>query len=140
MRSLFGLTRDFERAVDQLFQGNYDRESGDLGAWHPAVDIRQTKEGVELIADLPGMDENDVEVLSEGNRLTLKGERKQQTEATEDEWYRCERTHGKFQRSFVLPRDIEMGKAKATFKNGVLTVSVPMKEEAKPQRLQIKAG
>ena len=108
------------------------------GSWVPPVDVRETKDSLEIAAELPGIDPKDVEVSVEGGVLTLKGAR-QFEKATEGETYhRVERAYGAFERSFTLPTNVDAEKIQAAYRHGVLHLSVPKREEAKPKAISIK--
>ncbi len=113
------LTRDFEMAPFGNLLG------GTWGAYHPRVDIREDEKEFTISAELPGMDEKDVDVTLTRNVLRLRGEKKHESEEKKADYHRTERSYGSFERSIQLPEDIEAGKAEATFKKGVLTVRVP---------------
>jgi len=108
------------------------------GSWMPAVDVRETKEAVEIQAELPGIDPKDVNVSVEGGVLTIKGSR-QFEKATEGETYhRVERAYGSFERSFTLPTNVDPEKINAAFRQGLLHLTLPKREEAKPKAISIK--
>jgi HSP20 family protein len=115
-----------------------DRES--FGGWHPPVDIYEDKDGVVLKAELPGMKKDDIDVRVENNVLTMNGQRKREQEVKEDGYYRCERSYGSFSRSFSLPTTVDVKKINASYKDGVLTVSLPKLEEAKPKQIDVKVA
>jgi HSP20 family protein len=108
--------------------------------WNPAVDIFETENHVVFKAELPGFDANNIEVNLENNVLTLKGERKFEKEAKEENYYRVEREYGTFLRSFVLPRAVEVEKVSAEYKDGVLKVLLPKREETKPKSIPVAAA
>ncbi|MDD5555843.1 MAG: Hsp20/alpha crystallin family protein [bacterium] len=126
------LSRVFDTSVGRLF--------GDPGAvvWSPALDIYEDKESIVVKADLPGMKEEDVDISIQGNTLTLRGERKQESEVKEKDFYRCERYYGSFQRCLELPFPVDQGKVKASYKGGVLEVRLPKAEEAKEKKIRIE--
>jgi len=101
------------------------------------VDIYETEEAIVLKAELPGVDPKDVEVRVEDNTLYLKGERKFEKEVKEQNYHRVERSYGSFARSFSLPNSISTDKVKAEFKDGLLTLTMPKREEAKPKTIKI---
>ena len=108
------------------------------GSWMPAVDVRETKEAVEIQAELPGIDPKDVNVSVEGGVLTIKGSRLFE-KATEGETYhRVERAYGSFERSFTLPTNVDPEKINAAFRQGLLHLTLPKREEAKPKAISIK--
>lgn len=106
-------------------------------AWNPSVDIYEHEGNLVLKAEVPGIDEDDIEVKLEDNTLTLKGERKYENEVKEENYHRVERSYGSFYRSFSLPQNIEVDKIKAETENGILKITMPKKEELKPKKIKI---
>jgi HSP20 family protein len=108
----------------------------------PAVDIAETAKGYEITAELPGIDEKNVEVGYADGMLTIKGEKKDEKEEKKENYYLSERSYGSFQRSFRVPDGVDADKVEASFKNGVLTVTLPKTPEAqkKDKRIEIKQG
>ena len=107
-------------------------------AWMPPVDIYQSGDHeVVLKAELPDMSREDVDVNIENFVLTIKGEKKLASDVKDDQFHHVERRYGKFSRSFSLPQTVDSGKVVADFKNGVLTVRLPLREEAKPRQVKI---
>jgi HSP20 family protein len=107
-------------------------------AWMPPVDIYQSGDHeVVLKAELPDMSREDVDVNIENFVLTIKGEKKLASDVNDDQFHHVERRYGKFSRSFSLPQTVDSGKVVADFKNGVLTVRLPLREEAKPRQVKI---
>ena len=104
----------------------------------PNIDMTETEDEVAITADLPGMEEKDVEITIENDTLTLRGSRKEEHEEKEKNYYLSERTYGEFQRMIPLPASIDTEKAKAVFKNGVLKVSLPKLPEAKTHKKKIE--
>jgi HSP20 family protein len=107
------------------------------GAWSPAVDIYEKDGNIVLKAELPGIEAKDVDVTVENNILTLRGERQFDQEVQRENYQRVERSYGAFTRSFTLPTVVETEKIKAEFKDGVLRMTLPKKEEAKPKQISI---
>lgn len=105
--------------------------------WSPAVDIYETENELVLTAELPGVDEKDVEIKIEDNTLTLKGERKFEKETKEENYHRIERAYGSFFRSFSLPNYIDQEKISAEYENGLLRIHMPKKAEVKPRKVKI---
>ena len=106
--------------------------------WMPPVDIFQTSEHeLVLKAELPDMSREDIDINIENFVLTIKGEKKVSTDVKEDQFYRIERRYGAFSRSFSLPRTVDAAKVAAEYKNGVLTVRLPLREEAKPRQVKV---
>jgi HSP20 family protein len=111
-----------------------------LTIWTPAVDIFETEHEIVLKAELPDIDEKDIDVRVEKNTLTLSGERKFEKEYKEENALRMERYYGTFSRTFTLPNIVKLDAVKAEYKNGVLTVKLPKLEEAKPKQIKIAVG
>jgi HSP20 family protein len=105
--------------------------------WAPAVDIYETENELVLTAEVPGVEEKDVEIKIEDNTLTLKGERKFEKETKEENYHRIERAYGAFLRSFSLPNYIDQDKINAEYENGLLKVHMPKKPEVKPRKVKI---
>ena len=115
-------------------------EEMSLGSWIPPVDIVEEKDQILLTAELPGFQEKDIEIQMEGGVLTLRGERKTETENEGKTFHRIERSYGQFVRSFTLPNNVDREKIKANFHNGLLQIELPKREEAKPRQIKISAG
>ncbi|MBI4228522.1 MAG: Hsp20/alpha crystallin family protein [Deltaproteobacteria bacterium] len=107
------------------------------GAWSPAVDIHETDDTYVVSADLPGLNKEDIHIDVEDNTITIKGEKKFEEKVPRDKYIRVERTYGTFVRSFSLPQNVDSKKIKATFKDGILDLTLPKKEEAKPKKIAI---
>jgi HSP20 family protein len=130
--------RELEDRLNRLF-GSWPIEAEALtGTWYPAVDIRETKDAFILEADLPGLKKEDIEVTVVDDVVTIKGERKEEEERKSDGYHRYERVYGAFQRSFRIPGGIEAKGVEAKFENGVLTVTLPKPEEAKPKQIEVQ--
>ena len=111
------------------------------GRWVPAVDIYETeKDGLVLKAELPDMKREDISVTVENNTLTLKGERKFEGEARQEQFHRVERVYGTFSRSFRLPQTVDATKIAAEYKNGVLTVTLPVRAESRPRTINVEVA
>lgn len=127
---------------NQLFNETFARAFGNQQevsprAWVPPVDIGETEDSLVLKAELPGIKPDDVEIRVEDNTLYLKGERKFEKEVKEENLHQVERSYGTFSRSFALPSSIDSDKVKAEYQNGVLTLTMPKREEAKPKTIKI---
>jgi HSP20 family protein len=105
--------------------------------WNPSVDIYEQNGNLVLTAEVPGLDENDIEVKLEDSTLTIKGDRKFVKEVNEENYHRNERSYGSFYRSFSLPRNIDQNKIKAESENGILKITMPKKAELKPKNVKI---
>ena len=126
--------------LNRLFGNVYlrDEDTGFRGTWVPPVDIFETdKHDLVLRAELPGMTREDIEVTVENGTIVIKGEKKFDPEVKEEHYRRIERTYGAFQRSFTLPNTVDATKVAAEYKNGVLTITLPFKEEAKPRTINV---
>ena len=131
-----------QEQVNRLFETSY-RGRGDnsaLTTWAPAVDIYETENELVLKADLPDVDEKDLDIQIENNMLTIRGERKFNHEVKEDNYLRIERTYGAFSRSFSLPNTVNAEAIKAEYKNGVLRVELPKRAESKPRQVKVNVG
>ncbi len=110
------------------------------GSWMPPVDIMQKGHDIVLKAELPDMKREDIDIRVENNTLTISGDKKFDQEVKEEDYHRIERTYGRFSRSFSLPATIDTEKVAAEYKNGVLTIRLPMREEAKPKQIEVKVS
>jgi HSP20 family protein len=125
--------------VNRLFNESF-RTSGEesaLTAWAPAVDIYETPNELVVKADLPDVSEKDIDIRVENNLLTIRGERKVEKSVSEENFLRVERTYGSFSRSFSLPNTVNSEAIGADYKNGVLTVTLPKREESKPRQVKV---
>ena len=137
LRDLMTSQRGIDRLFKEAFTPFYDEGESSTRTWAPPVDIYETENDIVLKAELPGMDPKDVEVKVEDNTLYLKGERKFEKEVRNENYHRVERSYGSFARSFSLPNSISSEKVKAEFKDGLLTLTLPKREEAKPRTIKI---
>jgi HSP20 family protein len=130
--------------MNRLFnEAHSPRQSDDLmsrGTWTPAVDIYEVDGALVLKAELPDMRREDIDVSVENNTLSIRGERKLDHEIKQESFHRIERAYGSFVRSFSLPHTVDAGKIGADYKNGVLTVKLPVREDAKPRTISIDAA
>jgi HSP20 family protein len=134
--------RSLQDEVNRLFASSFNRGDNEIvrGAWSPSVDIFENKDQIVLEAELPGMNADDVNISIENNVLTIHGERKFEKKDKGDNFHRVERSYGSFTRSFTLPPTVSSENANAEFENGVLRLTLAKREEAKPRRIEIKAG
>src|SRR5579862_1003785 len=128
-----------QEQVNRLFEGSLPRGSDNsaLTTWVPAVDIYETENELVLKADLPDVNEKDLDIRVENNMLTIRGERKFEQKVKEDNYLRIERTYGSFSRSFGLPNTVNNEGIKADYKNGVLTIELPKRAESKPRQVKV---
>jgi HSP20 family protein len=116
----------------------YDDDLTTRGAWVPAVDIYETdSHTLVLKVELPDVAREDIDLRVDNNTLTITGQKQRDKDVKEEQYHRLERTFGAFSRSFTLPPTVDAGKIGAEFKNGVLSVSLPLRDEAKPRQIQV---
>lgn len=136
--------RGLQDEMNRLFSSTFSRSSSDEqmygSAWNPSVDIFENKDNIVLEAELPGLKPEDVDISIENNVLTISGERKFEKKDEGDNFHRVERSYGSFTRSFTLPPTVNAEDATAEFENGILHLTLAKREEAKPRRIEIKAG
>lgn len=131
------------REIDSLFDGFFTDgvPSRALKAFDPRVDVTENDKEVRITAELPGVEEKDVEVSLTGDAITIKGEKREEKEEKGEEQYRLERSYGAFRRSFSLPCEVDADKAVASFKKGVLMVNLPKTAQAaKSKKITVKAS
>ena len=134
---LFGIQREMNRMFDGFFRGTND-EDYTISTWMPAVDIAEHDDEYLVKVELPGVNKDEVKLTLENNILTIRGEKKQEKETKRENYHRVERSYGSFQRSFTLPAAVKSDKIDASYKDGILTVSLPKAEEAKPKQIEVK--
>jgi HSP20 family protein len=138
VRDMLGITERMSRIADEYARRSAPEEEGPLTAgWAPAVDVREGVDKLVLSIELPGVDANAVEISVENNRLTVRGERTFEKAEEGETYHRVERAYGAFERSFQLPASFAAEKIEARAKNGVLTLTIPKREEAKPRSIKI---
>lgn len=133
--------RNMQEQMNRLLDLAWNRETGEElkeGVWQPPVDIYEDSQSVVIKAEIPDVDQKDIEVKIEDNMLTLRGERRHGQDFQKENYHRIERYYGAFQRSFALPPTIDQGRVKATCDKGVLTVTLPKKEETKPKQITVE--
>src|SRR5580698_1317205 len=144
MRALsnFRSTTTLQDQINRLFNETYERpgQESNLTAWAPAVDIYENEHELVVKADLPDIDPKDLDIRVENNILTIRGERKFEKKVNEDNYLRVERAYGSFSRSFSLANSVNPEGIKADYQNGVLTLNVPKREEAKPKQIKVTVG
>jgi HSP20 family protein len=129
----------FQDQINRLLSEAFDRSSDEanLTPWAPAVDIFETEHELVVKADLPDIKPEELDIRVENNILTIRGERKFEKKVEEKNYLRVERSYGSFSRSFSLANTVNTEAIKADYKNGVLTLSVPKREEAKPKQIKV---
>lgn len=129
--------------MNRMFNDSVRTREDDLmnrGTWMPAVDIYEVEGSLVLKAELPDMRREDIDVSVENNTLTIRGERKLDNEIKQENFHRIERAYGSFVRNFSLPATVDAMKIGADYKNGVLTVKLPLREEAKPRTINVEVA
>jgi HSP20 family protein len=136
------LSRLQAETLSRMLEGCYRRPQEDLNraAWVPVVDIYSNGHDLVLKAELPDMKEEEIELTIEDNTLTVSGEKKLDTEVTEELFHRIERSYGSFARTFALPPTVDAGKVSAEYKAGVLTIRLPLREEAKRKQIKVSVA
>lgn len=132
----WGGFQELESQLDRIFNGNATRRTS--GVWAPPVDIYETADAYVLHADLPGVTKEEIEVQVVENQIAIRGTRKLGHTAEEKGYRRFERAEGRFERSFRIREGVDASKVEAKFENGVLTVTLPKPEEAKPRQIEVK--
>ena len=131
---------EMDRLFDQFFDWRPFRRSFDEGDWTPLVDVSETGKEVIVNAEIPGMNAKDIDISLNGRVLTLRGEKKSNHEEKNENFHRIERRYGAFSRSFELPADVDANKVKATYKDGVLKISLPKTKEQSVKKIEIKTS
>lgn len=137
LRELRGMQEQMNRLLNLSW--NHDLAGEDIkeGIWQPPVDIYETEDSIVIKAELPDVEQKDIEVRIEDNTLTIKGERRHDGEVRKENYHRIERYFGSFQRSFSLPATVQQDNVSATCERGVLTVTLPKKEDIKPKQIKV---
>lgn len=128
--------------LNRVFGEGFGRsgEESNLTTWAPAVDILENEHELVVKADVPDVDPKDLDIRVENNILTIRGERKFQKQVNENNYLRVERSYGTFARSFSLANTVNSEAIKADYQNGVLTLNIPKREEAKPKQIRVNVG
>jgi HSP20 family protein len=139
----FGRLTNLRDEIDRLFESplaELARSSQLLSGWTPALDVSEDKDNVYVRVEVPGMRKEDIEVSLHNGSVSISGERKSEEKFKDAEVYRSERFFGRFQRSVTLPTPVAADKVKAQYKDGVLTVTLPKTEEAKPKHIDVNVS
>jgi len=131
---------NLRKEMDEMFDRFLDPRdwAPALGEWIPKIDVAETGNAVSVKAEIPGMDQKDIQVLLQDDVLTIKGEKKQEKGEKDEKYYRLERSYGTFARALRMPVTVDAGKVTATFKNGLLTVTLPKAPGAKGTTIPVK--
>lgn len=139
MRDMFGMQRRLNHFMDDFFYPKRNIQTDDtLWQWNPNVDIYDKDDHIVLKAELPGIEKDHIEIDVKDRVLTLKGERSLDNEVEEDNYYRRERSFGKFVRSFTLPVNVKVEDIQAEFKNGLLKVNIPKPTQEQPRKITVQ--
>ncbi len=141
-----GLTRwdklpvfsSFQDEMNRVLDNFFNRESSYGTDWRPVVDVAETENDIIVKAEIPGIDPKDIDVSITGDKLTLKGEKKEEKENTGKCYHRVESSYGSFKRVITLPASVDVDKVAAEGKNGILEITLPKKEESKAKKINVK--
>lgn len=134
---------ELQRDINRLFEGSAaktSQEGAAINAWTPAVDIYEDSDAFLIKLELPEVSKDDVKVSLDDNKLSISGERKFENDDKREGYHRVERSYGQFYRSFTLPPNVNVEAINAQFTDGVLRLTLPKKEEAKPKQIEVKIG
>lgn len=138
----FGGLTPFRREIDDLLE-RFLGERAPIESregWVPALDVLETKNAVVVNVEIPGMETKDIDISLSGDLLIIKGEKKQEKEEKDENYYRVERSYGSFSRSIRVSVDVKSDEIQANYKNGTLKITLPKKEEIKPKTIKVDAG
>ena len=140
---MFVTTRSLQRdpVINRIFDvlGSLNADSAEA-SWVPPVDIYEDAEAIRIVAEVPGVNPSDVKISLENNVLAIRGSKQQVAEQRTERVHRYERTYGTFERSFTLPATVDASNIKATYEQGVLTVTLPKVEKAKPRQIEVQVA
>ncbi len=139
VEQLSTLREEINRLFDSPF-GELTRRMELFNGWAPALDLFEDKDNLVVKAELPGLKREEIDISVHDGTLTISGERKYEQNAKDSEPYRAERFFGRFHRTLALPKPVQTDKAKANYKDGILTVTLPKTEEAKPKQIQVNVS
>jgi HSP20 family protein len=137
IRELANLQDRMNRLFNDSFSPVTSRESLSAGSFVPPVDVYEDEQGIRLKMEVPGIDEKDIDIQLENSLLTVRGERKMESETKEENYHRIERRYGSFTRSFTLPNTVNPEEVKAAYAKGVLTISLGKRAEARPKQIKV---
>jgi HSP20 family protein len=133
------LERRINRMLEDAFSNlDWQFRESPAAAWVPPVDVFEEADAIRIMAEVPGVKPEDVKISVEGNTLTIQGTKQQQAEERTERVHRYERTYGQFERSFTLPATVDADRIQASYESGVLTVSLPKVEKAKPRQIRVE--
>ncbi len=132
------MRREMDRLWDSFFEGGLRKRAEGAGEWLPSLDVAETKNEIVVKAEVAGMDPKDIDISLSDGVLTIKGEKKQEKEEKETDYHLIERSHGSFTRLVQLPKEVKSDKISASYKDGILKITLPKSEEAKKKEIKIK--
>lgn len=138
LNNVFAMPRDLGRLMDDVFGGWEPGEN--LRPWLPATDVSETPEAVTLRLEVPGLTRDQIKIAVENTVLTVRGEKRQETSSENEKFRRTERSFGSFERSFSLPAYVDSGDVRASLQDGVLSITLPRREETKAREIRIEGG
>jgi HSP20 family protein len=133
----FDLMSDLQTDLNRMFNRSLTRKAGWLQGFTPEVEVTEGADNFNVSVDLPGVKKDDFKISAEGARLTISGERKEESEKKEKGGYFSEKVYGAFQRTIELPTEVRGDKAKASYKDGVLCITLPKSENSKPRQISV---
>ncbi len=136
-RDIVTLREKMNRLFEDAVTARGEEKDMISSTWAPSVDIYETENSLILTAEVPGIEEDNIEIKIEDNTLSLSGERKFEKETKEENYHRIERSYGSFYRSFTIPRQVDQDKIKAEHDNGVLRITMPKRAESKPKTVKV---
>ena len=139
LNSIFAVPRDLGRLMDDVFGGGWD-VGENLRQWLPPTDVSETPEAVTLRLEVPGLNRDQIKIAVENNMLTVRGEKAQETSSENETFRRTERSFGSFERSFSLPAYVNTDTVQASLQDGVLSITLPRREETKAREIEIGGG
>jgi len=137
-RELERMRREMDRLWDSFLEGRPGRKVEEVGEWLPTLDVSETKNELVVRAEIPGIDAKDIDISLTNDLLTIKGEKKQEKEEKEENYHLIERSYGSFARAIRLPKEVQSDKISASYRNGILKVTLPKSKEAKKKEIKIK--
>jgi HSP20 family protein len=139
-RSFRPVYGEFDKWFDEIANAYSPVSAATDGTWHPNVDVYETEGSYVLKAELPGVNKEDIKIDISNKTLTLKGEKKFEEKTEKDKYVRIERSYGSFTRTFALSDKVDTENIKAAYRDGVLEITLPKKEEAKPKEIKVEVN
>ncbi|HUP00594.1 MAG TPA: Hsp20/alpha crystallin family protein [Gemmatimonadota bacterium] len=138
--TLFSIPRELDRWMDEALGSMQFGRGENLRNWFPLTDVSETSERLTLKLEVPGLSREDLKISVENNMLTVRGEKRQETASEDENFYRTERSYGAFERSFALPSHVDSEDVKASLQDGILTIRLPRREEARAREISIEGN